>query len=74
MKMSNEKYIAKQRKRAAEVASGILDDSIYYLEGANELSSLMFEVGLAEDDKNFLTVTGVSSKIDHLPVGALRQY
>lgn len=74
MKMSHEEYIEKQRKRAAEVASGMLDDSIHYLEGAIELSSLRFEVGLPEDDKDFLTFTAVSSEIDHLPIGSPRQY
>ena len=74
MKMSHEEYIEKQRKRAIEVASGMLDGSIHYLEGAIELSSLRFEVGLPEDDKDFLAFTGVASEVDHLPTGAPRQY
>ncbi|WP_311736372.1 hypothetical protein, partial [Microbulbifer hydrolyticus] len=74
MKMSHEEYIEKQRKRAAEVASGMLDGSIHYLEGAIELSSLRFEVGLPDDDRDFLAFAGVSSEIDHLPIGAPRQY
>ncbi|MBV1911224.1 MAG: DUF2489 domain-containing protein [Kangiellaceae bacterium] len=72
--MSYEEYIEKQRKRAVEVASEMLDGSIHYLEGAIELSSLRFEVGLPEDDKDFLVFSGVSSEIDHLPIGAPRQY
>ncbi|WP_237567850.1 DUF2489 domain-containing protein [Microbulbifer hydrolyticus] len=72
--MSHEEYIEKQRKRAAEVASGMLDGSIHYLEGAIELSSLRFEVGLPDDDRDFLAFAGVSSEIDHLPIGAPRQY
>ncbi|WP_226665608.1 DUF2489 domain-containing protein [Microbulbifer aggregans] len=71
--MSHEEYVEKQRKRAAEVASGMLDDSIHYLEGAIELSSLRFEVDLPEDDKDFLAFTGVASEIDHLPIGKPRQ-
>ncbi len=74
MKMSREEYVEKQRKRAAEVASGMIDGSIHYLEGAIELSSLRFEVGLPDDDKDFLAFTGVASEVDHLPVGAPRQY
>ncbi len=74
MKMSHEEYIKKQRKRAAEVASGMLDGSIHYLEGAIELSSLRFDVGLPENDSDFLAFTGVSSEVDHLPIGAPRQY
>lgn len=74
MKMTHEEYIQKQRKRAAEVASGMLDGSIHYLEGAIELSALRFEVGLPEDDKDFLAFTGIASEIDHLPIGSVRQY
>jgi hypothetical protein len=74
MKMSHEEYIEIKRKRAVEVASGMLDGSIHYLEGAIELASLRFDVGLPEDDKDFLAFTGVSSEIDHLPIGAPRQY
>ncbi|HOP22746.1 MAG TPA: DUF2489 domain-containing protein [Gammaproteobacteria bacterium] len=74
MKMSHEEYIEKKRKRAVEVASGMLDGSINYLEGAIELSSLRFEVGLSEDDKDFMPFTGVASEVDHLPIGAPRQY
>ncbi len=74
MKMSHEEYIAKKRKRAAEVASGMLDGSIHYLEGAIDLSALRFEVDVPEDDKDFLAFTGVASEIDHLPIGTPRQY
>ena len=52
----------------------MIDGSIHYLEGACELASLRFEVGLPEDDKDFLAFTGVSSETDHLPLGSARQY
>ena len=74
MKMSHEEYIEKNRKRAAEIALGMLDGSVHYLEGAIELSSLRFEVGLAEDDQDFIAFSGVASEIDHLPIGAPRRY
>jgi hypothetical protein len=74
MKMSHEEYIEKKRRRAVEVASGMLDGSIHYLEGAIELSSLRFEVGLPEDDKDFLAFSGVASGVDHLPIGSSRQH
>ena len=74
MKMSREEYVLYQRRRAAEVAAGMIDGSIHYLEGASELASLRFEVGLPEDDKDFLAFTGVSSETDHLPLGSARQY
>lgn len=74
MKMSHKDYNDDKRKRAVEVASGMLDGSIHYLEGVMELSTLSFEVGLPEDDKDFLAFTGVASEIDHLPIGLSRQY
>ena len=74
MKISHEEYLELKRKRAVEVAAGMLDGSIHYLEGAIELSSLRFEVGLPEDDKDFLAFTGVSSETDHLPIGSVRQH
>lgn len=74
MNMSREQYVEKQRRRASDVASGMLDGSIHYLEGAIELASLRFEVGLPEDDKDFLIFTGVASETHHLPIGTSRQY
>ena len=74
MKMSHEEYIQKQRNRAVVIAHGMLDGSIHYLEGAVELSSLRFEIGLPEHDPDFLAFTAVASEIDHLPLGKARQY
>lgn len=73
MTMSHEQYIERQRKRAAEVAGGMLDGSIHYLEGAIELSSLRLQVGLPENDKDFLVFAMVASEVDNLPIGAPRQ-
>lgn len=74
MKMSHDEYIKKQRRCAAEVACGMLDSSVHYLEGALKLYSVMFEVGLPDDDKDFRSFCLVSSEIDHLPIGAPRQH
>lgn len=73
MKLSREEYIKSKRQRAATVASLMIDGSMSYLEGAIELASLRFEVDLVEDDKDFLAFTGVSSEIDHLPIGEYRK-
>ena len=70
MKMNHEEYIQLKRSRAVEVAIGMIDGTIDYLEGAIELSSLRHEVDLPSDDKDFLVFTGVASEIDHLPIGA----
>lgn len=74
MKMSHEEYVEKKRERVHELASGMLDGSVHYLEGAIELSSLRFEVEVSEDDQDFMAFTAVASEIDHLPIGAPRQY
>ncbi len=50
----------------------MLDGTLHYLEGAIELSSLRFAVGVSEDDKDFMAFVVVDSETDHLPVGACR--
>jgi hypothetical protein len=72
--MNHKEYISLKRKRASEVATGMIDGSIHYLEGVIELSSLRFEVGLPENDDDFLIFSGVASEIDHLPIGQVRQH
>ena len=74
MKKSHGEYVENSRRRAAEVARGMLDGSIHYLEGALTLSSLRFEVGLPDDDPDFLAFSLVDSEVDHLPIGAPRQH
>lgn len=74
MKMNHEEYVKLKRVRAVEVASGMIDGTIDYLEGVIELSSLRHEVDLPSDDRGFLTFTGVASEIDHLPIGVQRQH
>ncbi len=74
MKMSHEEYVQKKRNEAAAVARGMLEGSIHYLEGAIQLSSLRFEIEVAEDDKDFLVFSGVSSETDHLPLGSARDH
>ena len=72
--MSHEEYVESKRKRVTEVASGMLDGSIHYLEGAIQLSSLQFEIDVPEDDQDFTVFVVIASEIDHLPIGAPRQY
>ena len=74
MKMTHEEYIEKNRKRAAEIAKGMLDDSNNYLEGSIELASLRYQVGVHDDDSDFLAFSLVSTETDHLPIGKSRQY
>jgi hypothetical protein len=73
MKMSHEEYIELNRRKVGTIAKGMLDGSVNYLEGAIDLASLRFEVDIPEDDKDFIAFTGVSSEIDHLPIGNVRK-
>ena len=52
----------------------MLDGTIHYLEGAIELSSLRVEIEAPEDDQDFTAFVVIASEIDHLPIGAPRQY
>ncbi len=74
MKMNHEEYVLKKRREAATIASGMLDGSIQYLEGAIQLSSLMFELEVAYDDNDFLAFSEVSSETHNLPLGSARQH
>jgi hypothetical protein len=74
MKINHEEYVLKKRREAATIASGMLDGSIQYLEGAIQLSSLMFELEIEYDDKDFLAFDAVSSETHNLPLGSARQH
>ncbi len=74
MKLTHEEYVEKMRRRTAAIASGMIDGSVHYLEGAIELASLKFEVEVPENDKDFLAFTGVSSETDSLPLGSAREH
>jgi len=71
--MNNSKAIEYTRKEIVEVASGMLDGSFHYLEGAVALSSLRHYAGIEENDKDFMIFVGVASEIDHLPLGKFRE-
>jgi hypothetical protein len=72
--MTHEEYIAKQMKRVSELAHGMLDGSINYLEGAIEISSLRHEVEAQEIDPDFDIFVGIESEIGNLPIGSCRQH
>ncbi len=56
------------KKRIGEITSNMLDGSMNYLEGALELLSLREEVGVYENDPDFVAFVAVSSEIDSLPI------
>jgi len=74
MKMTHEEYVQKQRARVGEVAKGMLDGSIDYLEGARELSSLRHQIEVQDGDQDFIVFVAVDSETDNLPIGKPRQF
>lgn len=74
MELTHTEDVRKARELAAEVAYGMLDDSINYLEGAIKLSELSFQVSIGDDNDGFLMFIRIASEVDHLPLGSVRQY
>lgn len=72
--MNHKEYVEAQKRRACEVAAGMLDGSIDYLEGSIELSSLRFQVEVPEDDSDFIKFVAIASETDHLPIGKVRRH
>jgi len=67
--MTHEEYVLSCRRRAVELAAGILAGNVQVLEGCHELASLRWEVEVHERDEDFATFTCISSETDMLPVG-----
>jgi len=72
--MNHQEYILNNRKKCAEIAEGMIDGTVHYLEGSITLSSLRFEIGLSEFDDDFIPFIGIASEIDHLPIGSSRKH
>lgn len=70
--MTHEEYVAKQRIKAVEVASKILDGKIGLIEGVRRLVSFQNEIGSANDEE-FLVLKGIESETDDFPIGEARQ-
>jgi len=71
--MNAEQFAQTIRIRIGEVARGMLDGSVHYLEGAMELASLRHDVGAYANDQDFMAFVMVLSRIDDLPVDESRQ-
>ena len=72
MNMSNNEHVKKMQARIGEVAWGMLDGSVHYLEGSIELASLRHEIGAYENDPDFIVFVAILSEIDNLPLGRSR--
>ena len=72
--MNHQEYILNNRKKCVEIAEGMIDGSVHYLEGSIKLSSLSVEICIPEFDEDFIPFIGIASEIDHLPIGPSRKY
>ncbi len=61
------------RSKIGQIARGMLDGSVHYLEGSIELASLRHEVGAFENDPDFMPFVAVLSRIDRLEIDTSRQ-
>jgi hypothetical protein len=61
------------RSRIGQIARGMLDGSVQYLEGSIELASLRHDVGAYENDPDFMPFVAVLSRIDSLEIDTSRQ-
>lgn len=57
----------KARVIAVEIAKKILDRRIELLDGVRSLSALRFDVGVQDDDEDFLSFSSVASEMDNFP-------
>ena len=71
---SREEYVFSLRQHAVMLAKGILSGEIPVLDGSHWLSALHHDVDVEENDPDFLTFDAISSEIDALPIGAIREY
>ena len=62
------------RRKAAELAAGILEGTTDVLEASIQMHRLQWLAGVEEDDEDFAAFSLVDSEIDALSVGPQRAY
>lgn len=62
------------RLRVGELARGMLDGSVHYLAGAIELASLRHDIGVYENDPDFIAFVAVLSRIDRMAIDTSQPY
>ena len=73
-RMTHEEYVLSVRRRAVEIATGILSGTVPILEGCHSLASLRWEVEVDDRDPDFVAFAMISSEIDALPIGEVRAH
>jgi hypothetical protein len=72
--MTHDEYVLSVRRRAVEIAAGMLAGEVSILEGCHSLTALRWEVEVEEGDPDFVTFAMISSETDALPVGSVRAH
>ena len=72
-RMTHEQYVLSARQKAVEVSNGALSGEISVLEACLLLASLRWEVEIETTDPDFSTFVMISSEIDTLPIGSVRE-
>ena len=65
--------LLERRQRIVETAQAVLDGQLGLLEGCHRLASLSYTVDPHMEDKELLSMVGIASQTDHLPIGAWRR-
>ncbi|MGO4549555.1 hypothetical protein AB4059_00405 [Lysobacter sp. 2RAF19] len=71
---NHEEYVLAARRRAAEIAAGILSGDVAVLEGSRLLDLIRWELEVDERDPDFDVFTAIASETDALPIGPVRQH
>lgn len=67
-------HILSMRQHAVMLAKGILSGDRPVLDGCLQLHALHPHVEVEDDDPDFLVFATISSRIDALPIGGVRQF
>ena len=59
---------AQARERLVVLCHQMLSGELSFIEGANQVCSLRFQVGLPEFDPDLLAFVAIESETDHLPL------
>lgn len=70
----DEPEIRRQRDAMVAVAEAMLRGEVGVLEGAQRMVAFGWGAGLDANDPDLLTLVGIQSQEDHLPIGSVRQY
>ena len=68
----NEQEFQYAKQKVVELSQDIIDGRIGIIEGSRRINDCRYKLQL-ENDQDFLTVTGIDSETDHMPLGEVRK-